>query len=543
MAKTPNVLFLVLDAFRHDLFSDMEDARVLLPNLAALVDRGIERRVVSNGMITKVAMAPLLTQTYPLDYGGYNDVVASRPASFIELLREAGYSTYMLISHCITGPIGQVERGADQIDSVWDHHMILEMYFNHVLNHELALWMSGERDDGEIAARISGEMDELLAYIEGSVDRLDDGFLPSRLRKLSPAEARRYGAERVLIRRDPLAVARKIRDLPAKMYRHYLGHAVAGRFLGLRVRLDASRAFVNRLLQFATRQPLQVFPGYVAPVASEVRRIGERFIIGNKGPWFALLHFMDAHDYKRMNRPLNFINKLRFLPRLWRIKRMGKSARDPFYDLSAAYLDSQVGVLMRQLERNGQTDDLVVVGIGDHGFGWDKDRAVRLMSELGFRTHYEHIEVPFIFSPSSGSPSEEGLFDSMSVSATLLSELGIAPHPSFLGRSVFEPGRPISLVETVGRGNTDLVRRDIFFTITSETHKLMMVLEGDRMIYKRFYDLGADPRELVNLVDDDGQHVHLERLIDFLWEEREALLMTRGVRRQRASNPSFSEIR
>jgi len=543
MAKLPNVLFLVLDAFRHDLFSDMDDARILLPNLTALIDKGIERRVVSNGMITKVTMAPLLTQTYPLDYGGYNDVVSSRPASFIELLKESGYSTYMLVSHCITGPIGQVERGANQVDSVWDHHMVLEMYFNHVLNHELELWSLGERNDEQIAERISSEMDEVLAYIESSADRRDDLFLPARLRKLSPAEARRYSAERELIRRDPLAVARKIRSMPAKIYRHHLGYSAAGKLLSLQIQFDAVRIFLNRLLQFFTRQPLQLFPGYVAPIASEVRRIGEKFILGNEGPWFAFLHFMDAHDYKRMNRPINFLYKLRFLPRLWRIKRTGKTARDPLYDLSAAYLDNQLGTLMRGLNRNGQADDLVVVGIGDHGFGWDKDRGSELMSELGFRTHYEHIEVPFILSPVSRLPSDKGLYDSMSVSATLLSVLGIQPHPSFLGRSVFEPGRAFSLVETVGRGNADLDRRDLYFTVTSETHKLMAVLQGDRLIYKRFYDLDDDPRELVNLVNETDQREHLERLVDFLWEERQVLLVARGLSRDKALAPLCSQSR
>ena len=532
MATQPNVLFLILDSLRHDVFEDMDDARILAPNLAALADKGFERRVVSNGMITKVVMAPLLTQTYPLDYGGYNDVIASRPASFVELLRDAGYTTYMLISHFITGPTGQAERGAEIVDSVWDHHMVLEMYFNHVLNHELALWADGECSDEDIAARLTGEMDALLAYIEGSADRRDDGFLPARLRRLSPAEAKRYASERALIRRNPLVVARKIRSMPPKMYRHYLGRERASAGLGLRILLGKQRAFANRVLQFFTRQPLQIFPGHVGPIGSEVRRIGERFIREAGGPWFACLHFMDVHDYKRLNRQFNFLIKLRFVPRLWRIKRRGKTARDSLYDLSVAYMDSQVGKLLRGLEQRGQAEDLIVVGVGDHGFGWDKGRAPHFMKELGFRTHYEHVEVPFIFSPTTRSPSDVGMIDSMSVSATLLAELGIVPHPSFHGRSVFELGRPASVLETVGRGNTDLVRRDIYFTITTETHKLMAVLEGDQLIPKRFYDLRNDPRELDNLVDDPTQGSHIGQVIDHLWDERAKLLEARGLRRE-----------
>lgn len=541
VGRRKNVLFLLLDAFRHDLFTDREDLKILAPNLAALVEQGFERRIVSNGMITKVAMPALLTQTYPLDHGGYNDVIGGRPASFVELLREAGYSTYMLVSHCITGPTGNVERGADRVDSVWDHHMLLDMYIRHVLLHELDLWADGARSDEEIAARIRTEMGDLLAYIEQSADRSEDSFLPSRLRKLSGAEARRYASERALIEQDPLCVALKVRNIPPKMYRCYLGRERAGASLKVLVSLERLRAFANRVVQFITRQPLQLFPGYVAPVASEVRRIGLRFICEAEGPWFAFLHLMDAHDYKRMNRPLNFLNKMRFLPRLLRIKRAGKTARDPLYDLSVAYLDSQIGKLLAELTRQGKRDDLIIVGVGDHGFGWDRDRETSLMTELGFRTHYEHIEVPFLMAPASRQPLDRGLADSMSVSATLLDELGIEPHPSFRGRSIFQEGRQASIVETVGRGNTDLKRRDIYFTITSETHKLMTVLRGPQLIPQRLYDLRRDPRELVNLNNDAAQIPNVECLIDLLWSERHDLLERRGVGRTRSSGTASEQ--
>ena len=531
MTKRSNILFMVLDAVRFDVFQERDDARILAPNLMRLVDEGMLARVVSNGMITKVAMGPLLTQTYPLDYGGYNDVIASRPASFVELLRDAGYATYMQISHFVTGPIGMVERGAEKVDSVWDHHMVLEMYFNHVLNHELNLWKEGERSDDEIASRISNEMASVIEYIEGSQDRLDLGFLPKRLRKLSRREASRYAAERSLIRQDPLLVARKILSIPAKNYRLCLGRKGGGAIVSWAGRWGSLKAKINKVLQFVFRQPIQLFPGYVAPVASEVRRVAMRTLAEQDRPWFAFVHFMDAHDSKRLNRPLNFLRKLTYLPRLWKIKREGATARDPLYDLSVAYMDAQVGLFLKQLVQCGQRDDLIVVGVGDHGFGWDQERSKSLLAELGFRTHYEHIAVPFILSPTKRQPRGNGLFDTMSVSATLLDEIGLTPHSSFRGRSVFKGGQPFSLVETVGRGNVDLVRRDIYFTISTRSHKLMVVLRGNELFPQRFYDLSADPRELCNLAEDPAQRSNIKDVMAYLWQERSHLLDGRGAER------------
>lgn len=529
MTKRPNVLFLLLDAVRYDVFENLNDARTLAPNLTRLAEKGILERVVSNGMITKVAMAPLLTQTYPLDYGGYNDVIAGRPASFVELFRDAGYTTYMQINHFVTGPTGRAERGAQLVDSVWDHHMVLEMYFNHVLNHELALWSEGERSDSDIAARILGEMHTLLEYVEGSADRVDFTFLPRRLRKLSSREASRYAAERALIRRDPLAVARKILSLPPKFYRHYLGHEIAGASVRWWRWADSARVMVNRLLQLVTRQPVQIFPGYVAPVAGEVRRIAEGVLAELPEPWFAFLHVMDAHDSKRLNRPLNVLRKFLYLPRLWRIERKGAGARGLLYDLSIAYMDDQIGKLLRHLNSDGSAGDLIVVGVGDHGFGWDRDRSRSLLGQLGFRTHYEHICVPCLMSPVERSVQRDGVFDSMSVSATLLDLIGLSSHSSFRGRSMFDGGRSFSLVETVGRGNSDLTRRDIFFTLSTTSHKLMVQLSGSELTPCRFYNLVSDPRELRNLVEDHACQRIIRQMLETLWGERESLLQARGV--------------
>ena len=41
-------------------------------------------------------MPPLFTQTFPLDFNGYNEVIKNRPVSFVEILKSDGFKTFML---------------------------------------------------------------------------------------------------------------------------------------------------------------------------------------------------------------------------------------------------------------------------------------------------------------------------------------------------------------------------------------------------------------------------------------------------------------
>ena len=166
---------------------------------------------------------------------------------------------------------------------------------------------------------------------------------------------------------------------------------------------------------------------------------------------------------------------------------------------------------------------------GDHGMGWDVGRGSAQMKQLGFRTHYEHIDVPLIVSPTKRVPCDIGMHDGMSISATMLDELNISPHPSFKGKSLYEPGKPVAIVESVGRGNCDVLRRDLYFTVTSTTHRLMVLLTENKLIPERLYDRTTDPKEYVNLVDNKENATLITTMLRWLIEQRGELLQRRGV--------------
>ena len=62
-------------------------------------------------------MPSVFTQTFPLDYGGYNSVIKKRPKSFVEILKN-DFKTFMLEGHDNDGPECCCDRGFDFTESI-----------------------------------------------------------------------------------------------------------------------------------------------------------------------------------------------------------------------------------------------------------------------------------------------------------------------------------------------------------------------------------------------------------------------------------------
>ena len=139
-------------------------------------------------------------------------------------------------------------------------------------------------------------------------------------------------------------------------------------------------------------------------------------------------------------------------------------------------------------------------------------RSKELRKDFGYRTYYEHINIPFIISPFKHKKLKKSfLYDSMSISASILEILKIKPDNSFKGRSIFSRGSQIIITENCGRGNADIKKKDIFFTLTSSRFKLFCKIEGKTLILNRLYEIHKDPRELNNIIND----ISLKYLINF----------------------------
>ncbi len=523
-------LFLLIDALRYDVLSDPEKRWAVAPNMSKLADRGFVRRVVTNAQSTQFVMPSLFSLTYPLDHGGYNNGIRERPASYAEVLRAAGFETHLMASCNQLGMTHGYDRGFNQVHTTNDYRLVIEHRISRTLNYELQLWKSGQRSQEETVTLVQREMDLMLERIAQDMARHDKSIWPPRLKRLNERVARGCIAERDLLRREPLAVMRKMTGIAPGIYWRFLGvRNINPVHLFLARALESlswrSRDFIGKITWFPFLPA-----GHYQAIAGEVIDAICKFLeTAGDRQWLIHMHVMDVHDCRSVSRPLHMFGLLRYLPRWVSARLRDQTSRRWLYDLAVMYVDDCLGRLFKTLERTGQLEDTVILITGDHGLQYAE--SPRKKYAVGYRTHYEDLEVPLMLFGCDRQPSDRGMIDSMGVTATFLDALGVPPHPSFKGRSAFGVGRDVVISENGGHGNADLKRRDLYFTITSRSHKLMAVLRGNSLHVEKLFDRVVDPRELRNIVDDPEQKPVVQNLLDHLFHERAELLGARAVDR------------
>ena len=533
-----NVLFILLDGCEYSTFENSNESSLLAPNISNLIKSGILKKIISNGMITQVALPPILTQTYPLDFGGFNEGIKKRPQSITEIFKRNGYETFFISGHGgITGPKREFERGSNYVKSIFDFNDTIEDFIRHIIYYEFKRF-----DEKKISKRyliniIQNQFADILQYAMDSYDRVDYFFLPRRLKKPTKKTIIKLEEELKIIKNNPEDIIKKLKLIPSQFYSDFLGIKFnvldknkISKKIKFKKKLYALRERLNGLFRRKTGLGFSPFVIYISPTASELFKTAKNFLINhnNKIPWFMFIQFMDIHDGPKTCRLFNFIFKLQFIPRLLKIRKIYKTHRDFWRDLSLIYLDYELGNFIKLLKRKDILKKTLFCFFGDHGMGWDARRDKTLMNNLGARTYYEHIEVPLIISPCKKS-AKSGIHDSMSISASLLDELSLKGHSSFRGKSVFTTGNLFSLVENTGRGYCDINERDIFFTVTTKKFKCMFVLIKNQLYPMRLYNKISDPHEYINIFEKKFEKDVVDSLALFLIKDRRKLLVSRGV--------------
>jgi len=520
-AKPKNALFLLIDALRHDVLADAEARRFLTPNLDRLAARGFVRKVVTNAQSTQFVMPSLFSLTYPLDHGGYNHGIRERPRSFVESLREAGFETHLLASCNQLGVATGYGRGFDTIRTTSDFRVLLEQRIGRTLRYELS-----RKDDTGAEDKVVAEVALLLDGIEEMIVHHDKSLWPEKLRRINGSVAKGCAAERALLQRDPKAVLEKLSGIAPGIYWRFLGESKPGGARLLRHRaLESIRWRTRRWVAAQTLWPflaMSHFPVIFGDLIAPLCRLIESRANAH---WFIHMHAMDVHDCRSINRPLHLLGRLRYWPR-WLAGRMTRRTnRRWLYDTAVMYVDDLLGRVIDSLERSGQMERTVVLVTGDHGLYYAE--SPRAKSEIGYRTHYEDIEVPLLIANSGHASGPPGLVDSMGVTATFLDALGAPFHPSYKGQSAFRHGLDAVVCENCGHGNADIARRDIYFTVTTEAHRMMAVMRGAELQVEQLYDRAADPRELRNVAAGPGARAPIQTMVERLRQERAEIFQLR----------------
>ena len=524
--RRKNALYVLADSLRYDVFADPRAAEVFVPNLVALIRRGFLRHVVSNANSTQFALPALFSLTYPLDYGGYNNGIVDRPKSYVEILQEHGYETHLVTTTYHLFPGHGYERGFGDTRSPLSYSGMLNHRIKHQVLYHLEREAKGEITREELRALVQEDMGRILDSVQLAIRQSGEGASSRGLRRRNAAVAAGCRRERELLARDPDAVIAKLRRVQSRFWVPNLGRARPSAFLlGWRIMeraFKATRHFaVGRHFPFLFHSQFQIVAEDAVPrVMAEIATSAE--------PWYWHVHLMDIHDCQNVRRVKNIVNQMRYLPRMIGAMLRGVRLRHKFnYLLAVMHVDDMIGHLVRRLDELGKLDDTVILVTADHALAYGSSPRKWLPIER--RIHAEDIEIPLIVAGGGIEPDPTGLANSMDIPATLLACLGLPGHESFRGRSVQLPGREAVVTEMAGKGNADLARKTLFFTVTTARHRLGLELRGSELVARELYDRVADPGELRNLVAENDSAETIEELTGHLWAEREQLLAWRGV--------------
>ncbi len=165
------------------------------------------------------------------------------------------------------------------------------------------------------------------------------------------------------------------------------------------------------------------------------------------------------------------------------------------YANSLAYVDFQLGKLIEALKSRGQWDRTILVVTGDNG---------QAFYEHGFAAHAnklfnEVIKVPIVIRAPGLEPGiDSRLSQHIDIPPTILSLLGLPPHPSFQGTSLLEANPSPN--------------RSIYLVVQSPlAHQYAIVRNGMKLIYDApsksysLFILGRDPGEHINVALTDSK--------------------------------------
>jgi hypothetical protein len=160
------------------------------------------------------------------------------------------------------------------------------------------------------------------------------------------------------------------------------------------------------------------------------------------------------------------------------------------------YADVSLGMLMRGLEQRGLRDKTLWVVFGDHGEAFGQHEG-----NYGhpFHLYEENVHVPFLVAlPGriTGGVHSAGAVSLVDTAPTILDLVGLHPPSSYQGRSMLDGDARIApFFADYSRGLLGLRDGPL---------KFVLDLDSGR---PQLFDLAADPRELTNIAEREGERV------------------------------------
>lgn len=499
----PNFLLIITDQHRADHVGAYGNTLVRTPHIDTLAQHGW--RANNMHVATPICMpnrASLMTGRYPSVHGArHNGIPLSlRSATFVNTLREAGYSTRQIgkihLQNMTDIPPSWPVNPADRLTSE-----ARTPETGRYDQEKRRLWLS--RDDYEL---------DLPYYGFEHVDLVDDHS-----------------------------------DDVHGHYRYWLrkNHPEVEALIGPDNAIPAPDYVLTHIRQaWRTRVPEELYPS--AYIADRTVEELEHYARSDQ-PFFMQCSFPDPHHpftppgrfwdmYQPEDMPLPAsFNTEKVPPHVrWLYEKRDDgsavrhtpaifacTAREAQEALALNYgsianIDHQIGKILGSLTRLGLDDNTIVIFTSDHG-DYLGDHQLMLKGPI----HYRGLtRVPFIWrDPAMPTPQgtvSEAPFSTIDVASTILKRAGVAGYNGMQGQNMLDvvqghtPPRDALMIEEEGqRVILGFNARIRCRTLLSEGMRLTRY-DGAR--WGELYDLTTDPHEMVNLWDEPAYATRKARL-------------------------------
>ncbi|WP_299146286.1 sulfatase-like hydrolase/transferase [uncultured Tateyamaria sp.] len=505
MTKRPNFLFIITDQHRADHLGCYGNAVVKTPNIDGIAANGTrwDRFYVANP-ICMPNRASIMTGRMCSAHGArHNGIPLSKDhTTFVELLRDAGYSTGLIgKSHLqsFTGlPASNTFQPADGLTVPSPHLRDALKNNRHTPDYDL---------------------EDITRWDRPLAERIDDDF---------------YGFEHVEIAADHADRASGDYLLWAREQRADFDDLVGPENALPDNRINAPQAWRTAVPEalYSTNWIADRSEDWLAEQAK------------NDAPFFLQMSFPDPHHpftppgkYWDMYNPLDIALPATFgkgnLPPIKAMREAMEKGTDPRDNqnpfavtedearaiIALTYgmitmIDDAIGRVLKQLETLGLAENTVVIFTSDHG-DYMGDHGLMLKLLL----HYQGIvRVPFIWhDPKAPAQNkvDTGLGSSIDIATTILARAGIQPYNGIQGRDLLSSPPPEAVIveEDSQRVMTGFDRPQRVRTIITDQYR-MSLREGED--WNELYDLKADPGEVENLYDQpaaQGTRQHLSEVM------------------------------
>jgi len=251
-------------------------------------------------------------------------------------------------------------------------------------------------------------------------------------------------------------------------------------------------------------------PARLYSSATEVTDNVCRWLEGVETPFFGWVHYMDTHwPYhleETLVRPREIALAWQDLAIMYgranfnRDKPITAARRDRFvalYEQSLQYLDTQIGRLVRHIERLGYDSNTMIFVVADHGEEFlDHGRWGHWESNL----YDEILKVPFIIRMPGWTHAQviQPQVRLLDLMPTIL-DLCACPLPSdLMGTSLVPLWTPSAAAYGIEASISEM-QRDPWHRIAVRTEAFKFIWDNKRLDQPELYDLQADPGEQQNV--------------------------------------------